>query len=285
MNANRLILKILVVLLITSIEVMGQIESGISITQKMFEKTKTINTLTYTLTKHERVNGKLIKQISFNKIEKSPFRVYLKQLYPKEGMEVLFIDGVNNNKALINPNGFPWINLNLNPLESIMRKNQHHTIFESGFDHVISILIFLTEKYKSEIDEIVAYNGLVQYQNKACHSISLINPHFGYNDYTIKESETIIEIASRYKLSEHMILEKNPNVKNYDDVEPGQIIQIPNDYSPKMDVFIDTVDMLPVRMDVYDDHGLYEKYEYAQIVINPEILSEEFSEHYAEYGF
>lgn len=285
MKVNLLTIKILAFFLLTSMDILGQGESGISITKKMFTKTAAINTLTCNLTKHERIDGKMIKQISFNKIEKDPFRVYLKQLYPKEGMEVLYLDGVNNNKALINPNGFPWINLNLNPLENTMRKNQHHTILESGFDHVISILIFLTEKYKSEINEIVTYNGLVEYHNRVCHSISLISPYFEYIDYIIKENETIIEIASRFKLSEHMILEKNPKVNDYDDVEPGQVIQIPNEYSPKMLVYIDTVDMLPVRMDVYDDQGLYEKYEYSQIVINPELSAEEFSEDYAEYGF
>jgi hypothetical protein len=285
MKTSLLTIKILAIFLLTSMDILGQDESGISITKKMFAKTAAINTLTCNLTKHERIDGKMIKQISFNKIEKDPFRVYLKQLYPKEGMEVLYRDGVNNNKALINPNGFPWINLNLNPLENTMRKNQHHTILESGFDHVISILIFLTEKYKSEIDKIVTYNGLVEYQNMVCHSISLISPYFEYIDYTIKENETIIEIASRFKLSEHMILEKNSKVKDYDDVEPGQVIQIPNEYSPKMLVYIDTVDMLPVRMDVYDDQGLYEKYEYSQIVINPELSPEEFSEDYEEYGF
>jgi len=285
MKAILLTIKILAVFLLTSMDIFGQDESGISITQKMFAKTAAINTLTCNLTKHERINGKMIKQISFNKIEMDPFRVYLKQLYPKEGMEVLYLHGVNNNKALINPNGFPWINLNLNPLENTMRKNQHHTILESGFDHVISILIFLTDKYKSEIDQIVTYNGMVEYENTTCHSVSLISPYFEYIDYTIKENETIIEIASRFKLSEHMILEKNSKVKDYDDVEPGQVIQIPNEYSPQMLVYIDTVDMLPVRMDVYDDQGLYEKYEYSQIVVNPELSPEEFSEDYAEYGF
>lgn len=285
MKASLLTIRILGLFLLSSVDVLSQAESGISITQKMFEETTRIKTLTYTLTKEERINGKLLKQISQNKFEKRPFRVYLKQLYPKEGMEVLYIDGVNNNKALINPNGFPWINLKLNPLESTMRKNQHHTILESGFDHVVSILVFLTEKYQSEIEELVTYNGLVEYENTACHSISLISPYFKYIDYTIKEGETIIEIASRFKLSEHMILEKNSEVKDYDDVETGQVIQIPNDYSPKLEVYIDTVDMLPVRMDVYDDQGLYEKYEYSQIVINPKLSPEEFSEDYAEYGF
>ena len=45
-----------------------------------------------------------------------------------EILEVLFIKG--HETALVNPNGFPWFNLKLNPVGSRMTKNQHHTIIE-----------------------------------------------------------------------------------------------------------------------------------------------------------
>ena len=260
-------------------------ESGYSIVKRMFEKSLTINSLTYTITKRERISGTLIKQISFIKMEKAPFKVYMKQQYPKDGMEVLYVQGANNNKALINPNGFPWVNLKLNPVAGVMRNNQHHTIFQSGFDHVISILEFLCNKYQSEVEDMVINKGTIILDDKECYAIAFTNPYFKYVDYTVSQGETVDDIARKYKISAHMILENNPDVDDYEDVVAHQKIKIPNDYSPKMLLYIDKKELVPVKMDIYDNQGLYEQYHYSQITINPVLSPEEFSKDYKNYNF
>ena len=73
----------------------------------MSEAIKKYNTFSYTLTKFERVNDKMMKEKLTAKINANPLKVYLKQAMPHEGLEMLYIDGENDNKALINPNGFP----------------------------------------------------------------------------------------------------------------------------------------------------------------------------------
>jgi len=258
-------------------------ESGYWIAKKMFEKNSQISTLTYTMTKEERIDGKMIKQVSLTKMTKDPFQVYVKQLFPKEGVEILFKKG--ESKALINPNGFPWVNLKLSPKEGIMRNDQHHTIFHSGFDHVVSILEFLCDKYHSEIDEVITFEGMVTFEGVECYAISMSNPHFKYIDYTIKKGEDIEDIADRKKLSAYMILDLNRSVKDYDDVEAGQVIKIPNDYSPKMLLYVNKSTWTPVLMEVYDPKGLYERYAYSDVKINPKYSAEEFSSEYSEYGF
>lgn len=262
----------------------SQKESGFSIAQKMFEATASINSLSYVMDKQERIDGKMIKQISFTKVELAPLKVYVRQLFPKEGVEVLYVDGPNK-KALINPNGFPWINLKLNPKEGIMRRDQHHTIFQSGFDHVISILEYQCDKYPSDIEDMITYNGMVTFEGKECYSISLNNPNFKYIDYTVHEDETVDDIAARYKLSEHMIVEINHSVKDYDDVHAGQVIKIPNCYSPNMLLYIDKDMWIPVLMEVFDEKGIYEKYIYSKVNINPSFKPNEFSQDYSSYGF
>ncbi len=268
-----------------SFSINPNVSSGYDNVRKMFDKSSTINSLTYTITKKERIDGKLIKQISFTKMEKQPFKVYLKQQYPKAGMEVLFVQGANNNKALINPNGFPWVNLRLNPLTGMMRKNQHHTIFQSGFDHVISILEFLCNKYHTEIENMVFNKGTVIWDNKSCYAITFQNPYFKYIDYKVEENETVEDIARKYKVSAHMILELNPGIDEYDAPLTNRQIKIPNDYSSKMLLYIDQHDLVPLKMDVYDEDGLYEQYHYSQVTINPTLSSEEFNKDYKEYDF
>jgi outer membrane lipoprotein-sorting protein len=264
---------------------LNNVDSGYSIVKKMFDKTATINSLTYTITKKERIDGEIIKQISFTKMELTPFKVYIRQSFPKDGMEIIYAEGKYNNKAIINPNGFPWINIKLNPNEDLMRNNQHHTIFQSGFDHVISILEFICNKYSNEIGKMVINNGTIYKENIECYSITLTNPYFEYIDYTIIEDETIEDIALRYKLSAYMIMENNSAIKDYDDIYIGQVIKIPNDYSPKMNLLIDKEKLTPVLMEVFDHMGLYESYEYSNVSINPTITTEEFSKDWSEYGF
>ncbi len=252
---------------------------------KMFAHTKNIHTLNYTMKKLERIKGKLIMQQSTVKLNRSPLKVYLRQDAPKAGVEVLYVEGTNNNHAHINPNGFPWVALNLDPYGSIMRENQHHTLMNSGFDHVIGVLEYLFVKYQSELHEMVKIEGSVLWDKQNCWAVTLTNKHFKYIHYTVLKGETILTIANKYRLSEHMIMEKNPTVDTYTSVQEGQVIVLPCDYSNKMILYIDKVRFLPLLMKVYDDQGLYEQYEYTNVIVNGAIKTEEFTKDYGDYNF
>lgn len=261
----------------------GQTVSEIA--KGMFAKTKSIKTITYTMKKTERINGKPVLQISSAKINLEPLKVYLRQSFPKDGIEVLYVQGTNNNHALVNPNGFPWFSINLDPCGSTMRENQHHTLLNSGYNHVISILEHLYAKYTSQIESMTSIDGSLTWDGHNCWIVSLTNPNFQYGNYTAKKSETVLTIADQFKLSEHMIMEKNPSIKTYTESLAGKTILIPNDYSSKMILYIDKVRMIPLVMKVYDNEGLYENYEYTNVVTNPVIKPEEFQSDYKDYHF
>ena len=257
--------------------------SGVVLSRTMFQKTKEIRTMIFTMKKLERIKGKVIEQVSFVKLARNPYKVYSRQIAPKEGIEVLYIDGDNN--ALINPNGFPWMNLKLDPYGSIMRKDQHHTIKDSGYDLVIAILEYLFEKYDDKINGMVTNKGLINHKGDSCYVVEMNNPDFKFINYRVKAGEDVISIANRLMLSEHMIVERNDDIDDFYDVEEGQVIKIPNFYSPKIILYIDAQLLIPRLMKIYDDQGLYEQYEYNDLVINPHIAPEEFTPEYEEYGF
>lgn len=256
-----------------------------SITMEMFEQAKQVSTVIYEMKKLERVNGEMIEQRSLIKLSRDPFKVYVRQLYPKEGVEVLYKKGANNNMVLVNPNGFPWFNINLDPLGKTIRRNQHHTIMESGFDHVVNILQFLFNKYNDEIKNMISLVEKTDLQGRECWVIKLENPNFTFIPYRVNEGENLDTIAKNFMISQHMIMEKNEDVDDFNDVQAGQEILIPNDYSPEMVLYIDTERNIPVLMKIYDQNGLYESYEYMNVNLNPAIHPEEFSAKYAEYGF
>ncbi len=253
-----------------------------SIARAMFAKTKSLKTVTYVMTKHERINGKLQKQIAAVKLQKSPFKVYSKQLEPDEGLEVLYIGG--DKTALINPNGFPWFNIKLSPTGGRMTKGQHHTILDSGFDTFVAILEHLFNKYRGRIEDMSELSSQT-IKGRAYWKLSFYNPSFKIIDYTVKTNEDVIKIADKRYISAFMIMELNPQIDDFEDISAGDIIKIPNDYSPKMTLYIDKHLMVPSEIIVEDDQGVYEKYNFSKIKLNPEIKPIEFTPDFEAYGF
>ena len=82
--------------------------SAESLMMKMFKKADEVITLKYEMHKSERIEGKLKKSIANSKFRRNPLGVYLKQLNPKKGLEVLFPATPGSDKAIINTNSFPW---------------------------------------------------------------------------------------------------------------------------------------------------------------------------------
>ena len=278
-------LKIIAVFLFVSIEASGQKEAGISIVNRMIERTSKIKTMTYQITKEERINGKMFKQVALVKLQIDPVKLYMKEIVPSKDLEILYARGANNDKAIVNPNGFPWININLDPKDDLMRKNQHHTILESGFNFMVNVLEYTCIRYKTEIETLIINNGIVNYGGKECYSLSMNNSHFRYLDYELKQNESTTDVARRLKISEHMILELNKSIKNYGETGKRQTIKIPSDYCSKIILVVDKEAFLPLKMEIYDDQGLYEKYEFSELKVNTKISTEEFSQDYADYGF
>jgi outer membrane lipoprotein-sorting protein len=256
-----------------------------TICSNMFKQAKEIKTLSFTMKKTERFNDAFICQIAQIKFCKNPFQVYLRQKSPKDGLEVLYNAELNTNEALINPNGFPWINLGFDPLGKTMRENQHHTLFESGFDYVSDILSHLINKYETNIDTMMLNTGLVVWKGRTCWRLEMKNPFFKYQTYRVLEGESTRSIAKKFMISEYMIVEKNKQIHHFGKLKTGLEITIPNDYSPKMKLYVDKEKSIPILMKIYDEKGLYEQYEYTNVVINPPFSKGEFLEDFKEYDF
>jgi outer membrane lipoprotein-sorting protein len=120
--------------LVCSISNLVEAQNSMDITRQMFDNVKSIKTIQYSFESKERVGSKTIHEISDFKLQIKPYKVYMKEHQPTEGVEVLFVTGENSNKAKVNPNAFPWATLNLDPEGSLMLENHHHSIYDSGFD-------------------------------------------------------------------------------------------------------------------------------------------------------
>lgn len=247
---------------------------------QMFKAINEVKTLKYDLKISERIKGDLKIYGSSIKLQRTPRKLYVKI----KNVEILWLEGTNKGQALVNPGAFPYVNLNLDPLGSLMNEDQHHTIHEIGFDYLKSILEHGVTTAGDKFEKIFLMNGLDKANGRDCYKISIVN-NFSFSNYTVKKNETLITIARKLYLSEYMILENNPTLKNYESVKEGTIIKVPSAYSKMTVIYIDKQTNLPLITRVYDDKGLFESYEYLNLQLNPVIKDEEFSRKYKEYHF
>ena len=248
---------------------------------KLIEASNNIKTLRYSLKYSERLKGVLKNTNSSVKLQIAPRKIFINNA----GAEILWVQGQNNGNALVNPGTFPYVNLNLDPYGTLMRKGGHHTLNESGFSFLVDIIKSAVKKTGDKFSKYFIVSGEEKFYGRDCYKLTIKYPEFAWEAYTVKKGETLVTIARKNCLSEHMILEKNAKISWYDDVKEGQVIQIPNVYSKLTVLLIDKEYMLPVSNNVYDDLGLYETYEYSDIKINSTITPEEFTKTYKDYHF
>lgn len=253
------------------------------IMQNMFQAVHQISTLRYDMKAMERIDMKMVHTQAAVKLQILPRKIYFKNA--KSGQEVLWVSDENKGEALINPNAFPYFDLSLDPYGNLMRRNQHHTIFEIGFSYMSHTIEGLAKREKSSFENYFQLSGTVVFDGKVCDIISINYPQFAYVTYTAHKGETLVSIARQLNVSEYEILQKN-KFSDYDVIlKEGENIQVPNNYSSKSILYIDTNTYLPLFVQIYDEKGLFEQYEFHNLQVNPFISPEEFTKKYPEYHF
>jgi len=252
------------------------------IVTKSLKSIKEVKGLKYHLKITERGKKGFNYYESAVKFNRNPRLIYL---YIK-GIEVLWVQGNNDGRALVKPNSFPYFNLNLDPMGNLMRQDQHHTLNEMGYDYFASIIQNTVDKLDDKFEDVFSLGGEERVNNRPCYKILIDNKDFKYMDYTIGEGESITSIARKFHIAEYMILEKNPKFKDYFDIlKKGQIIKIPTWYARTVVMYIDQLYFLPISMKVNDEKGLFEEYNYHFLQVNPRFEEGEFTRTYKDYGF
>lgn len=276
MLSNRFIYSFLACITLTQLSI-GQ--DAISITNQMFAAIKSVKSLQYTFESKERLaQGKTHIEKSSFKISLSPLQIYIFQHYPKNGLQVLYNEGKNKGKAKINPNAFPWVNLNLDPEGDLMLQDRHHSIFDAGFTYTCSLLEYLLNKYQSQKEQLIKYSGVLKYQENECYYLIFNNPNYKLITYTVQQNETPLSIAKKNHLNFYSILENNKSLKATEIIKPGTKITIPNDYASRMELFISKTMYYPIYLKIFDNKGVYEEFTFQQVVINPSFKEQDFSD-------
>ncbi len=214
-----------------------------------------------------------------------PLKVYVYSITPHPGSRALFVEGENKNNILIDPNAFPYINLNLSPYHSLMRKGHHFTIKESGFEYVKNVMLNYYLKDSAAFFNALTINRHVKFKDTFYDQVVIEHPNFKYVDYKVLSGENFTSIGTKLCVNDDMIRLANPSLSGFNDLKAGTLIKVPNCFAKKIVFYVDPSNFLPVVQESYTEKGLYGRYVFSSLVINPVFPPEEFLRTNKEYGF
>jgi outer membrane lipoprotein-sorting protein len=287
MKRNFIILLLLAIPLMLSKGAVRAQEpnSAYEIFERSLQAMEKVKSASYTLNIKERIDGRYYYDHYLVKMQTDPFKTYVYSVKPNPGAEALYLEGCNNGKCLINPNRFPFINLNLSPHSMLLRKNHQYNILQMGFDYMHGLLTQYVSVYGSTFVQMISRSPDTEAAGKTHYNLVIDNPSFGYKNYTVQEGETVVMIGEKLRVNDHMILEINPEIDDYEDVKKGQVIKVPNSFARKIILRIDKKTLLPLAQTVYDEKGLYSVVEFSNFIINPNLTDADFSPENPKYGF
>ena len=194
---------------------------------KMIAACKSMRTGTFILKATERLrDGELHESEMLVKQQTNPRKLYLYCIDPNPGAEALWRENTMEEKILINPNGFPYVNLKLSPYHSLLRKETHHTVHDLGFDYLMGLIDFYSLQLGGKFYNYLEILDTVTWEKRACIRLSFDYTDYKFLDYTVKIGETVTSISQQLHLNDFAILQINPTIESYDDVQPGQVIRL-----------------------------------------------------------
>jgi outer membrane lipoprotein-sorting protein len=252
------------------------------ILHQMYDSIKNIKTLRQKVKALERIESKYTTANSEIKVLTHPKKIYF--INPSKKLEVLYDSEVSVYKAYVKPNVFPYMTLSLDPTGNIMRKNQHYTILELGYEFIGKSIALTISKDKEGLRNFT-YHGKVMKNGYNCHFLEYDNKSYAYTTYTVGEKETVSVIAYKLCVNDFLLRNKNNLLNEFGYLKKGTVLKVPTLYCKRAILYIDDKLYLPVAIHLYDDKGLFESYEYTDIEINKPFKPDEFKKENKEYGF
>lgn len=260
-----------------------------AIIEKSLTAVKASKSCVYTMKGYERVKGKkeLFHTEIFTKVNLNPWSIYGRvATKPHEGTELLFVKGERGDKVRVNPGKFlPTVTLA--PTSSLLTGDQHHLLLSSGFGlytRIIGSAMKRADEQKG-FDQVFKYVGDVTFDGKPCYKITVTDPTYTLTTATAKPGETLYSFTQRMLVPEYAVMELNPFVKGFETDLSNKTLKIPSAFAQTSTLFIDKTTLFPVYQEMADDKGVFERYEYYGLKVNPTFKANEFTEDFSDYKF
>jgi len=259
-----------------------------TIVNKMLKAMESYKTCVYTMKSEERLPD--MKELRggeiFTKVNESPRKIYMKMTAdPNKGTEVLYNEGENGGKAIVKSSKV-FFSLSLAPTGSLLTKDQHHTVLSVGFRLVSRIIEAGIKRADAQgkFDEVFKYAGDVTWNGRSCYKLIIEDPTWTYTTYKAQKGETMLTIASKLLISEYSIGDLN-GVKSFEDDLGGRTLKVPTSYAKKTVFYVDKENNFPVFQELTDDRGIFERYQFFNLKVDPGFKADEFTKGFSGYNF
>ncbi len=123
-----------------------------SLLLKAKNRADSLTDYTLTLTKQERVGGKLLPQDTVLIKFKKPLSLYIKNLNGKHiNREVIYVKDMNDNKMIVSPAGlFGGLSVRISPDHIMAKRESRHTITEAGLPNIMTRMAQMIENDKKK---------------------------------------------------------------------------------------------------------------------------------------
>jgi len=249
------------------------------LTTRMSSAIESLKFLRCTVKAQERIEGSIRQARSIMKLTYKPLRIYIKN---QKSVEVLWLAGQNGGDAWVYPAAFPYVTLSLDPNGRLMRGGQHHTALQAGFGTISDLLRTTTLRQDNTFSRSFRYVGDTIFQGRTNYILRSDYPQYRYVSYKAGKNETISTVAERFVCGEFRIIERN-GLSIGDKIPEGKVLQVPNGYGRRTTLCIDPKTFLPTVVQVNDEKGLFERFEFLEVIPNQPIPLEEFSKDYKGY--
>ena len=248
---------------------------------RMSTAIESLKTLRCTVKAQERIGGNIVPARSTIKVTFNPVRIYIKN---QKGIEVLWLAGHNGGDAWVYPASFPYVTLSLDPNGKLMRGSQHHTALQAGFGTIGDLMRTTGLRQDNGFTRSFRYVGDTMVAGRTCHLLRSNFPQFRYVSYRAGKNETVATVAERFGCGEFRVIERN-SLPIGEKIPEGKVLQVPNAYGRQTLICIDPKTYLPTVVQVTDDKGFFEKFEFSDVIPNQPIPLVEFTKDYKEYKF
>lgn len=249
------------------------------LTARMSAAIEGLKTLRCTVKAQERIGSNINQARSIMKLTYKPLRIYIKN---QKGVEVLYLQGQNGGDAWVYPASFPYVTLSLDPTGKLMRSNQHHTALQAGFGTISDLLRTTALRQDNSYSKSFRYVGDTTLQGHTNYVLRSDFPQFRYVSYKAGKNETIESVAERFGCGTYRVMTRN-DLTIGEKIPEGKVLQVPNAYGRRTVLCVDPKTYLPTMVQVNDDKGLFEKFEFLDVIPNQSIPLEEFSKDYKDY--
>lgn len=253
--------------------------------RQMMKAMQEVKTLQCTVMLHERIGNKFLDSKYSVKVNVAPYKLYAYSFFPHHGAEAIYAEGTNNGKAVISPKGFPFVNVHFGPQHMILRRNHHYTILDFGFMYMTKMMQRMENNLHESFHKNLSLGPDVIWNGNPYYQLIYRDDDFCYKPYKVSEKESLTSIADKFLTNDSMILLANKEIESYTGVKAGQTIQVPSSAGKKLVFYLDKKTLLPYVQFVFDDKGLFGRYEMADVTVNPVFTESDFSTKNKNYGF